>query len=177
MTDQSPNDGRPSTETTHYTGAFTRYRQTIDSMAKGEIPRPNLAIVVATILLQVVAIGLAFTPWLVYQRDDVSTGNTNAIRSDGMVLVITALVAIVALVLVARAAPGEASFPAIFAFGACVAGLFITGFTMLDPGFVYVDESEMAVSHSRGWGLLAAFAVTLVSTFGAFRLWRTANHF
>lgn len=177
MSEESPAGGRPSTQTTHYAGAYHRYRQGVDEMAQVEIPRPRLAAVVAVILLQLAALGLAFAPWLVYQRDDGSIGSTNAIRSDGLVLVVTALAAIVALGYVARSAPGEASFPAIIALVACAAGLLVTGFTMLDPSLVHVDESELPVSHSRGWGLQAAFGVTLVSTFGAFRLWRTTDHF
>jgi hypothetical protein len=168
---------RPTTEVDHSARAFSRFRRALANASRQEIPRLPPDILSGTIIALVAAIGFAFAPWVRYELDNGSTGTEPGFRSDGLVLVLVALIAIGALIVAIRGEPGDASIPALIAFGACVIGLGAAGNTLIDPGFILVDTEPDPVPLSRGWGLICDFLTMAVATWGAFRLWRIAEHF
>ena len=179
MTGQSqdpPEPTRPSTRRSQ-SDAYLRFRNGLSRASHTDIPGLDPVVVVGTIAALAAAIGLAFAPWLIYTRDDGTTGSTNAIRSEGPVLVIAAIVAIVALVIAVRSDPGDQHFPALVGFCACVVSLIVTGYTLMDPTGIFIDEPEVPAVISRAWGLYGAFLMILAATAGSFILWRTADHF
>lgn len=168
---------RPTTREDHGARAFSRFRHGLELASREEVPRLPGEILSGTIVALAAAIGFAFAPWVRYELDDGTTLTEPGVRSDGLVLVLAALIAIGTLVIAARSEPGDASFPALVGFGACVIGLGAAGNTMMDPGFILVETEPEPVPLARGWGLVCDFLLMLVATWGAFRLWRIADHF
>jgi hypothetical protein len=168
---------RPTNQPSQDVHAFRKYRRGLDEAARSEIPALPPDILYGTVAGLVAAIGLTFAPWLRYVRDDGTIGTSSGIRGDGFVLVLAAVVAIVAFAISGRQAPGDAGFPATIGFVATTIGMLAVGYTMIDPGFIPIDETEMPVSISRAWGLTSTLIVMLVTTYGAWRLWRIAGYY
>jgi hypothetical protein len=180
MPDQLPPDrssGRPTTQESHSARAYKRFRRGLEQASRQEVPRLPPDVLSGTVIALGAAIGFAFAPWVRYEADDGSTITESGVRSDGLILVLAALIAIGALVVAGRSEPGDASFPALIGFGFCVIGLLAPGITMMDPGFIQIETEPEPVPLARGWGLICDFLVMLVATWGAFRLWRIADHF
>jgi hypothetical protein len=161
----------------HGTNAFRRFRRGLDEASRQEVPRLPPEILFGTVIALAAAIGFAFAPWVRYELDDGTIITESGVRSDGLVLVLAALIAIGALVVANRSEPGDASFPALIGFGACVIGLGAAGNTMMDPGYILIESEPDPVPLTRGWGLICDFLVMLAATWGAFRLWRIADHY
>jgi hypothetical protein len=168
---------RPTPQPSQDIHAFRRYRRGLDEAARSEIPALPPDLLYGTVAGLLAAIGLTFAPWLRYVREDGTVGTSSGIRGDGAVLVLAAIVAIVAFAIASRRAPGDAGFPATVGFMATIIGMLAVGYTMMDPGFIPIDEPELPVSISRAWGLPSAFVVMLVTTYGAWRLWRIAGYY
>ncbi len=168
---------RPTNQPSQDTHAFRRYRRGLDTAARSEIPALPSDLLYGTIAGLVAAICLTFAPWLRYVREDGTMGTSSGIRGDGAVLVLASIAGIVAFAMASRSAPGDAGFPATVGFVATIIGMLAVGYTMMDPGFIPIDEPELPVSISRAWGLPSAFVVMLVTTYGAGRLWRVAGYY
>jgi hypothetical protein len=168
---------RPTSQPGQDTHAYRQYRRGLDEAARSEIPALPSDLLYGTIAGLVASIGLTFAPWLRYIREDGSVGTTSGIRGDGFVLVLASVVAVVAFAIAGHRAPGDAGFPATIGFVATIIGFLAVGYTMMDPGFIPIDEPELPVSISRAWGLPSAFIVMLVTAYGAFRLWRIAGYY
>ncbi len=175
--DGTPPRKRPTSQPDQDTHAFRQYRRHLDEEARATIPLLDPVVTVGTVLALAAAMGLAFAPWIRFVREDGTTGSTSALRGDGLMLILAASVGIGALVTAFKAAPGEASFPAMIGFIASVVGLIVVGFTLLDPRFVHINEPELPVSVSRDWGLPSAFLVMVVAVVGSWRLWRMADYY
>jgi hypothetical protein len=168
---------RPTNQPSQDTHAFWKYRRVLDEAARSEIPALPPDLLYGTVAGLVAAIVLTFAPWLRYVREDGTVGTSSGIRGDGFVLVLAAVVAIVSFAVSGRQAPGDAGFPATIGFVATIIGMLAVGYALIDPGFIPIDEPELPVSISRAWGLTSTVIVMLVTTYGAWRLWRIAGYY
>jgi hypothetical protein len=167
----------PTTQASHDADAFDAYRVGLDEAAGKPVPRLNLALLAMTVIVLAATIPLTFAPWIEYQREDGTFGYANGMRGDGFVLIIASLVAIVMLVIASRQEPGHGDFQALIGFGATVIGSVGVLYTLMDPGFIHINEPEAPVSQARDWGLYLASLCAVVGAVGAYRLWKTADHF
>lgn len=167
----------PTTQASHDAEAFDAYRAGLDEAADKPVPRLNLALLVLTIVSLGGAIAFSFAPWIEYVREDGSVGHANGVRGDAFVLIIASIVAIVMLVVASWQKPGHGDFQALVGFGASVVGAIAVVYTLMDPGFIPIDEPETPVSHARDWGLYLTSLCAVLGTVGAYRLWKTADHF
>lgn len=167
----------PTTQASHDAEAFDAYRAGLDEAAGKPVPRLNRALLAVTMVALGATIPLTFAPWLEYQREDGTFGYANGIRGDGFVLIIASIVAMLMLVIASRQEPGHGDFQALIGFGATVVGAIGVLYTLMDPGFIPIDEPETPVSLARRWGLYLASLCAVLGAVGAFRLWKTADHF
>lgn len=174
MPDQDPARRRID-ETSYGSHAFRRFRRGLVEASRHEVPPLPSDVLFSTIVALLAAIGLAFAPWVRYELRDGTVVTESGIRGDGLVMVVAALIAIVALLVARRGDPGDASLPALIGFGACVAALLAPTIRMMDPGYIMLDAVSPPVPLSRPWGLVGSFLMMLVATWGAFRLWRLTD--
>jgi len=157
--------------------AFARYRFEIDAHRDDLVPRLNRLELLLALGLSLLSAVLAFAPWVAYQNRQEQDAFRRGIESDGLILAVTGVAAVVALAFAWFRGPGEGGFEVMIACGANVVGFIAAGFTWMNITTFAIDDYKDPSKIHADWGVMAATAVAALAALACVHLWWTLRHY
>nr|AIA14670.1 hypothetical protein [uncultured bacterium] len=178
MSTTSDPSNRPSAPSPEPDGnAFARYRSEIDAHRDDQPQRLSRVELLFALLLSGLASALAFAPWVAYQNRQEEDAFRRGIESDGLILAVVGVFAVVALGFAWFRGPGEGSFEVAIACSANVVGFIAAGFTWMNIGAFAIDDYKDPSKIHADWGVMAATGIAALAALVCVRLWWTLRHY